>query len=94
MTVPESHQRKSTISFTGPVAKFVSEPENGRLGSTVNLGSPRMAVMKGDPVRPIPQPVPNFATGPFVEDRTHDGRKVRILNVIDGLILSWSKDHP
>src|ERR687883_626846 len=50
---------------TGPVAKFVSEAENGRIGSAFKLGCPRMAVVKCGPARPIPRPFSNFATGPF-----------------------------
>src|ERR687886_230108 len=46
----------------GPVAKFASEPRNGRVDSAFKLGCPRMAVVKCGSARPIPQPFSNFAT--------------------------------
>jgi len=48
----------------GPVAKFVSEPKNGRIGSAFKLGCPRMAGVKGSLGGPIQWPFSNFATGP------------------------------
>ena len=51
----------------GPVAKFASEPRNGRIDSAFKLGCPRMAVVKCGPARSIPQPFSNFAIGPLFE---------------------------
>ena len=70
---PAETRRRAVLSCTcagplcrsgGPVAKFVSEARNGRIGSAFKLGCPRMAVMKCGPARPIPRPFSNFATGP------------------------------
>ena len=38
----------------GPVAKFGSEPTDGRMGSAFKLGCPRMAAVTCGPARPIP----------------------------------------
>jgi hypothetical protein len=51
-------------AVSGPVAKFVSEPGTGQSSSVFRLGCPCMAVVKCGPVRPIPRPFSNFATGP------------------------------
>ncbi len=40
------------VLLEGPVAKFVSEPRNGRIGSAFKLGCPRMAVVKCGPPDP------------------------------------------
>src|SRR5919202_936299 len=60
----ECHTSESGSSE--PVAKFVSEPGNKRIGSAFRLGCPRMAVVKCGLARPIPRPFPNFATGPGI----------------------------
>ena len=57
---------RTVSNLLGPVAKFVSEPGNGRIGSAFELGCPRMAVVKCGPARPIPRPFSNFATGPHM----------------------------
>src|SRR3954464_1196158 len=45
------------------VAKFVSEPGDGRIGTGFRLDFPRVAVVKGSPAGPLPRPFSNFATG-------------------------------
>src|SRR3954463_13332960 len=59
------HTAASVKAFQGPVAKFVSEPGDGRIGTGFRLDFPRMAVVKGSPAGPLPRPFSNFATGPF-----------------------------
>ena len=54
----------------------------------------RLWLNDGSCVRLRPERPNHVWSYDFMETRTHDGRKVRMLNVIDDLILSSSKDHP
>ena len=63
----ELWQLQSAGYDSGPVAKFVSEAENGRIGSAFKLGCLRMTVVNAAPPGPSLQPFSDFATGPSRE---------------------------
>ena len=52
----------------------------------------RLWLGDGSCIRLRPERRDHVWTYDFVEERTHDGRKFRMLNVVDDLILTLSKD--